>query len=66
MKKATGYGLQATAVVAMLIASLTANAQDKSCVSLKTEAQLEQDYVDAQGKPAGLVHIHDLLRIGVG
>jgi uncharacterized repeat protein (TIGR01451 family) len=37
---------------AMLFASLAAFAQDKACVSLKTEAQVEQDYVDAQGKPA--------------
>jgi uncharacterized repeat protein (TIGR01451 family) len=38
--------------VAMLFASLAAFAQDKACVALKTEAQVEQDYVDAQGKPA--------------
>jgi len=29
-----------------------AMAQDKSCVSLKTEAQVEESYTDAQGKPA--------------
>jgi uncharacterized repeat protein (TIGR01451 family) len=27
-------------------------AQEKNCVTLKTEAHMEQDYTDAQGKPA--------------
>jgi len=49
---ATGYRLQALGAIAMLIASLNAFAQDKSCVTLKTEAQIEQEYTDAQGKSA--------------
>ena len=52
MKTATNYRVQTTVAVAMLCASLTAFAQDKGCVSLKTDAQMEQEYVDAQGKPA--------------
>jgi uncharacterized repeat protein (TIGR01451 family) len=36
----------------LVSASSLALAQDKACVSLKTDAQVEQDYVDAQGKPA--------------
>jgi len=32
--------------------SCHALAQDKSCVSLKTEGQIEESYTDAQGKPA--------------
>jgi uncharacterized repeat protein (TIGR01451 family) len=36
----------------LLVLATSAYAQDKACVTLKTEAQLEQDYVDAQGKPA--------------
>jgi uncharacterized repeat protein (TIGR01451 family) len=39
-------------MITMLSASLSAYAQDKACVTLKTEAQVEQDYTDAQGKPA--------------
>jgi uncharacterized repeat protein (TIGR01451 family) len=50
MNKLTKYQLMTTA--AMLFASLTVFAQDKACVTLKNEAQVEQDYVDAQGKPA--------------
>jgi uncharacterized repeat protein (TIGR01451 family) len=50
MNKPTNSQLLITA--AMLFASLTAFAQEKGCVSLKTEAQVEQEYVDAQGKPA--------------
>jgi uncharacterized repeat protein (TIGR01451 family) len=50
MKKPSNSQLLITA--AMLLASLTAFSQEKGCVSLKTEAQMEQEYVDAQGKPA--------------
>jgi uncharacterized repeat protein (TIGR01451 family) len=49
MNKQTKYRLIATA---MLFASFPAFSQDKACVSLKTEAQAEQDYLDTQGKPA--------------
>ncbi|MBC7983958.1 MAG: DUF11 domain-containing protein [Candidatus Obscuribacterales bacterium] len=37
---------------ALLMTTSHAFAQDKACVSLKTDAQIEQDYVDAQGKQA--------------
>jgi uncharacterized repeat protein (TIGR01451 family) len=49
MNKLTKYQLL---ISAMFFVSLTTFAQDKACVALKTEPQLEQDYVDAQGKPA--------------
>ncbi len=35
-----------------IVISTLAFAQDKSCVKLKTEGQMEQEYADAQGKPA--------------
>ena len=35
-----------------LVASSGAYAQEKNCVSLKTEGQKEESYTDAQGKPA--------------
>jgi uncharacterized repeat protein (TIGR01451 family) len=50
MNKLTTF--QVLTTTAMLFASLSAVAQDKACVTLKTEAQVEQDYTDAQGKPA--------------
>jgi uncharacterized repeat protein (TIGR01451 family) len=37
---------------AALALSASAMAQDKACVVLKTDGQMEQDYIDAQGKPA--------------
>jgi uncharacterized repeat protein (TIGR01451 family) len=51
---ATGHWQLARIGFAMAIVSVSslAFAQDKACVTLKTEAQMEQDYVDAQGKPA--------------
>lgn len=39
-----------TALIALSFASVTSMAQEKDCVLLKTEAQVEQDVVDAQGK----------------
>ena len=39
-----------TAVCTLLLASFAAMAQEKDCVSLKTESQVERDVVDAQGK----------------
>jgi len=55
-KTTLGSGLWALVrtgvALTILGASPLAFAQDKACVTLKTEAQLEQDYVDAQGKPA--------------
>jgi uncharacterized repeat protein (TIGR01451 family) len=38
--------------LALLSASLNAFAQEKNCVSLKTEGQKEEHYTDAQGKAA--------------
>lgn len=40
-----------TAAIASLFA-VNAFAQEKACVVLKTDAQMEQEYTDAQGKPA--------------
>src|SRR4249919_1608370 len=53
-KLATGYWQLARIGFALTLVSASplTFAQDKPCVSLKTEAQVEQDYVDAQGKPA--------------
>jgi len=53
-KLATGYWRLARIGFALTLVSASpiAFAQDKACVSLKTEAQVEQDYVDAQGKRA--------------
>jgi uncharacterized repeat protein (TIGR01451 family) len=53
-KQATGYGLQVRVGLSMaaLLLSSNALAQEKACVTLKTDAQMEQDYTDAQGKPA--------------
>jgi uncharacterized repeat protein (TIGR01451 family) len=39
-------------LLTLFVVATSTFAQDKACVTLKTEAQLEQDYVDAQGKPA--------------
>jgi uncharacterized repeat protein (TIGR01451 family) len=44
--------IRATALIALSITSLQALAQDKNCVTLKTEGQVEENYTDAQGKPA--------------
>ena len=44
--------IQATALIALSITSLHAFAQDKNCVTLKTEGQVEENYTDAQGKAA--------------
>jgi uncharacterized repeat protein (TIGR01451 family) len=52
MKRATGYGLLVRIGAAALLLSSNAFAQEKACVTLKTDAQMEQDYTDAQGKPA--------------
>jgi uncharacterized repeat protein (TIGR01451 family) len=49
---ATGYWLLARVGIAALLLSNAAFAQEKPCVTLKTDAQMEQDYTDAQGKPA--------------
>jgi uncharacterized repeat protein (TIGR01451 family) len=51
---ATGYRRLARIgfALSLMSAASSALAQDKACVSLKTDAQVEQDYVDAQGKPA--------------
>lgn len=35
-----------------ILVGTTAFAQSKDCVSLKTEVQMEENYTDAQGKPA--------------
>ena len=43
---------QLTLGVAMLIAGLEVSAQGGGCLALKTEGQVEESYVDAQGKPA--------------
>jgi len=37
---------------ALIVAAPNSFAQDKACVTLKTDAQMEQEYTDAQGKPA--------------
>jgi uncharacterized repeat protein (TIGR01451 family) len=52
MSKAIGYGLRATASIAILFTTFAASAQSTNCVSLKTEGQIEQEYTDVQGKPA--------------
>ncbi len=62
--EAWGLGLKVRVGIAALslIATLPAFAQEKKCVSLKTEAQVEQDYTDAQGKPAKrLVEPHKIV-----
>lgn len=43
---------QLTLGVAMLIVGLDVSAQQANCVTLKTEGQVEENYTDAQGKPA--------------
>jgi uncharacterized repeat protein (TIGR01451 family) len=50
--KGLGCGAWAGLSMAALLLSSTAFAQQKACVTLKTDAQMEQDYTDAQGKPA--------------
>jgi uncharacterized repeat protein (TIGR01451 family) len=50
--RVTGYRLLAGIGAIIFTFATPAIAQDKNCVSLKTEAQMEQSYVDAQGKPA--------------
>lgn len=39
-------------VATLLCVSQASHAQEKGCISLKTEAQMEESYTDAQGKPA--------------
>jgi uncharacterized repeat protein (TIGR01451 family) len=51
MKSSTQI-FQLTLGVAMLIAGFDVSAQNAACVTLKTEGQVEESYVDAQGKPA--------------
>ena len=50
--KQAGYGLLVKIGAAALLLSSNAYAQQKACVTLKTDAQMEQEYTDAQGKPA--------------
>jgi uncharacterized repeat protein (TIGR01451 family) len=45
-------GLNLSIVIVLLLGSTAVSAQEKTCVALKTEAQMEQDYTDPQGKPA--------------
>jgi len=37
---------------ALIVAAPNLFAQEKACVTLKTDGQMEQEYTDAQGKPA--------------
>ena len=54
--KTSGSGLWALArigtAIALSVVSMNAMAQGTSCVSLKTDAQKEETYTDAQGKQA--------------
>ena len=56
MKKLSGISFSALARIGMgsiaIVLSMSAFAQEKACVMLKTEGQKEELYTDAQGKPA--------------
>jgi len=56
MKKLLGTRRWALAktgtMLTLFVFATSAFAQDKGCVALKTDAQMEQDYLDAQGKSA--------------
>lgn len=54
MREATGYGLQATARIALavLVLNTAAFAQQRDCIELKTTAETEQEYVNDQGQKA--------------
>lgn len=47
-----GFSQIVTIAAAIAAFAAPAFAQDKNCVTLKTEAGVEESYVDAQGKPA--------------
>ncbi len=50
--KTTHSKIYLAAALSLLLASVAAHAQDKACVTLKTDGQKEERYTDAQGKPA--------------
>jgi uncharacterized repeat protein (TIGR01451 family) len=45
-------GFKAGVALVLAFCATTAFAQQPNCVALKTDAQMEQEYTDAQGKPA--------------
>jgi uncharacterized repeat protein (TIGR01451 family) len=46
----TLHSIRFTALIALSLASVAVSAQEKDCLTLTTQSQIEQDVVDAQGK----------------